>query len=341
MALPSTLLVFIFISLIPPSFCCPVDQKQALLQFKSHIFKASISNSSADSSLFGLDSWNSTNPDCCTWDRVVCDSSSRAVIARHLDSINPQLFLEPKLLSPEVLTPLFHIRTLILLDISFNTITGEVPGDGFWNLTKLVHLDMMQNSFHGSIPPRLFRLRFLQYLDLSGNSLDGILSAQVGFLGNLKELNLDENFFHGKIPEVIGNLTKLQHLSLRQNDFHGEIPSSQLKPNQLQVLDLSNNSLSMVIPPNIGNLSKISTLALSKNDFTGGIPPSIRNMSKLETLKLENNMLTGEIPSWLFTIKKLRNLFLGGKLPNLEYQCKNCATVHVISTLSEVLWPCR
>ncbi|KAH7837919.1 hypothetical protein Vadar_019550 [Vaccinium darrowii] len=210
MALPSTLLVFIFISLIPPSFCCPVDQKQALLPFKSHIFNAS--NSSADSSLFGLDSWNSTNPDCCTCDRVVCDSSSRAVIALHLDSINPLLFLEPKILSPEE------------LNLDENFFHAKIP-EVIGNLTKLQHLSLQQNDFHAEIPSSLLKLNQLQVLDLSNNSLSMVIPPDIGNLSKISTLALSKNDFTGGIPPSIRNMSKLETLKLENNMLTGEIPS--------------------------------------------------------------------------------------------------------------------
>jgi hypothetical protein len=136
-------------------------------------------------------------------------------------------------------TPLFRIRSLMLLDMSSNQIQGEFPGSGFANLSKLVYLDMNHNGFGGSIPSQLFHLRHLQYLDMSSNSFHCIQSGEVGSLQNLTVLKLDENFLGGNIPKEMGNISKLQQLFLRGNNLVGRIPPSFLYLNELEELDLS------------------------------------------------------------------------------------------------------
>ncbi|KAI9196172.1 hypothetical protein LWI28_021632 [Acer negundo] len=139
--------------------------------------------------------------DCCQWVICATTSESRPVIALYLDSL--------------VFISFFGVTSLMILGISSNYIQGEIPGHAYANLTKLVDLDMKQNSFTGSIP-----------------------------LQNLRELSLEDNRFRGSIPEEIGNLSKLQRLSLRGNSFVGGIPSSLVSLKELQVLDLRENSLS-------------------------------------------------------------------------------------------------
>ncbi|GKE58184.1 leucine-rich repeat-containing protein [Tanacetum coccineum] len=140
-----------FSSIIIPSFSCPIHQKQALLHFKSTL--ASIYNSKYSFNFVELDSWNSTS-DCCSWERVTC-STSESVTKLQLSDVT-----FPNPISSDILTPLFHIRSLEWLDISRNFFEeGEIPGDGFGNLTKLLHLDMSWNNFNGSIPSQLFQLK--------------------------------------------------------------------------------------------------------------------------------------------------------------------------------------
>lgn len=277
MANPSLLLESIFILFfLPPCLSCPEYQKQALLQFKSSIL-------AINSSLHTLDSWNSSSS-CCQWDNVTCtspsNSTSRVVIALHLSNLFAQLYPEFSERMPSILlAPLFFIRSLMVLDISDNSIYGQIPALGFGNLSNLVHLDISQNNFNGSIPPQLFQLRHLGYLDLSRNSLHGSLSPKVGSLQNLRMLNLTSNFLSGVLPQEIGNLTKLQQLSLRFNKFSNGIPSSISYLKELEELKLSHNALSKEIPMNIGNLSNLSILILRNNSLTGGIPSSMQKLS--------------------------------------------------------------
>ncbi|OIT05228.1 receptor-like protein 12 [Nicotiana attenuata] len=226
MTKPCLLLLSVgFLSFFRAAFCCPIDQKQALLKFKSAFLKnaAAVNSSSSDAFFsFALEDWNSTS-DCCTWDRVICDSksNSKAVIALYLDSLVSLQSLEPVAVSSSVLAPLFGIKSLMMLILSSNHIKGQIPGEGIASLGNLVHLDLMQNNFTGSIPPQVFHLRHLQYLDLSENLLTGVLDPEVGFLQKLRTLKLDDNFLGGNIPVEIGNLSKIQELSLRNNHFSG------------------------------------------------------------------------------------------------------------------------
>ena len=193
-----------------PCLSCPEYQNQTLLQFKSSLL-------AINSSLDTFDSWNSPS-----------NSTSSTVIGLDLSDLNFMPYERP-LLPSVILAPLYWIKSLKELDVSYNDILGKIPTMGIINLTKLVHLDMSGNKFNGSIPPQLLQLRHLQYLDLSSNSLRGDLSSEVGSLKNLKVLRLNKNFLNGKIPEEIGSLTKLQALSLHENILSDGIPSSRLE----------------------------------------------------------------------------------------------------------------
>jgi Leucine-rich repeat (LRR) protein len=161
------------------------------------------------------------------WERVNC-SRTGTVSELHLyQLVPPETDANPApVVYSDILNPLFRIRSLELLDISFNSLLGEIPGVGFGNLTKLVRLEMNRNRFNGSIPSQIFELISLKYLDLSDNILDGVLSPEVCKLQNLEHLLLQANFLSGRIPKEIGNITKLREFSLQRNHFFGEIPSS-------------------------------------------------------------------------------------------------------------------
>ena len=152
------ILLLVLLTFVTTSLSCPEHHKQALLHFKASIINAT---SLTKSTLYRLDSWNSSL-DCCHWDGVICSSrfGSMTVLALYLDDIITSNSQEPVLPST-ILTLLFHIRSLMQLDLSNNSIQGELPRDGFGNLTKLVHLDLGLNLFNGSIPSQLFHLRYL------------------------------------------------------------------------------------------------------------------------------------------------------------------------------------
>ena len=200
-------ILLVLLILFTSSLCCPEDKKQALLQFK-----ASLINATASSKRLRVkfETWNFSS-DCCNWDMVSCSSrfGARTVIARDLQYLVDMQFWDSTVLSSTILTPLFHIRSMIHLDLSLNKIQGELTGDGFANFSKLVYLDMHSNGFNCFIPSQLFHLRYLQHLDISSNSIHGILIGEVGSLSSLRVLSLDYNSLGGNISKEIGNMTKL------------------------------------------------------------------------------------------------------------------------------------
>ncbi|KAF9587527.1 hypothetical protein IFM89_003632 [Coptis chinensis] len=177
------------------------------------------------------------------------------------------------------------------LDISSNSIQGELPANGIVNFTKLLHLDMRENSFNESIPTKLFRLQRLQNLDMSSNMFNGILSQEVGALRNLR------------------NLSKLVTLQLDSN----------------LLLDVSSNRLSGEVPVNFALGTKI--LALDQNEFSGPLPQNLSSLSELKHLDLHNNNITGELPEFLYQMSSLqvlnlRNNSLEGRIPNALFNLK-------------------
>ncbi|GKD32457.1 leucine-rich repeat-containing protein [Tanacetum coccineum] len=302
------ILSIFFSSIIIPSFSCPIHQKQALLHFKSkYSFKFA-----------GLHSWNSTS-DCCSWKRVNC-STTGSVTELHLSYVAAPIDFEIVPISSDILTPLFHIRSLEWLDVSANSYEGQIPGDGFGNLTKLLHLDISWNNFNGSIPSQLFQLTNLRYLDISDNNFNGSIPSQLFQLTNLRYLDISDNNFNGSIPSQLFQLTNLRYLDMGYNYLEGKLGPELGSFRKLTTLRLGDNRFQGPIPAQLFELESLQELDLAINKLGGGISPeigpipsSMQNLSKLWSLYLEDNMLTGEIPTSLFKIRTLKGLAIGGK----------------------------
>ncbi|KAJ9555960.1 hypothetical protein OSB04_010574 [Centaurea solstitialis] len=272
------LLLFFFLllnSISITSFSCPLHHKQILLNFKSN-FTTTFNLNQSDYDYYPFNSW-SNNSDCCSWYRVGCSETS-TITGLDFTDIMPS-YHYPASVFFDIFTPLFHIRSLEQLVISHNRFVGEIPGDGFGNLTQLVYLDLSWNNFNGSIPYQIFRLTNLRHLDMSFNSFEGNLGPELGKLQNLERLDLSMNYLTGSIPEEIGNLTKLRSFNLQDNFFSGGIPCSIANMKDLEYVDFSRNSFSMKIPTCIGRLPNITMLVLNNNQLTGLIPSSIQNLS--------------------------------------------------------------
>ncbi|KAI3822945.1 hypothetical protein L1987_10546 [Smallanthus sonchifolius] len=311
---------FILISILIPSFSCPSDQKQALLHFKSTL-TTTINSSSYQ--LVELKSWNPTS-DCCSWERVKC-AGTKTVTELHLDGvIVPLPDIDPAPILSNILAPLFHIRSLKLLDISHDYLGGEIPGDGFVNLTALVHLDMQGNYFNSSIPRQLFWLTNLRYLDMSNNMLKGKLGPELKSLQKLSTLNLSDNYFQGPFPSQLFELKSLQVLDLYNNKLEGKLRPEMGSFGNLTSLSLGGNYFEGLIPSQFFKLDSLQVLDLSRNNLEGKLGPELGALQNLTTLLLKGNHFHGQIPDQLFEIKSLQNLDLsdnileGGLSPEVD-----------------------
>ncbi|KAA3472766.1 LRR receptor-like serine/threonine-protein kinase FLS2 [Gossypium australe] len=259
------------------SFPCIDDQREALLEFKDLLFGELMTDNSTNMFLGCLETWNSSS-ECCQWALVECNSQQ--VTGLNLCSVFPTLGK-----TSTVLAPIFRIKTLMSLDISYNSIQGEIPGIGLRNLTELVFLDMRGNSFNGSIPLQLFHLANLEFLDLSDNMIEGLRKLEV--------LNLQNNSFSLEIPADVGSLVNLTTLDLSKNPLSGEIPSS-----------IQKMSVKGQIPSWISNQTDLIYLDLSENDLEGDFSQWLAERN-LGTIILSDNKLTGSLPSQLFQSRNL------------------------------------
>ncbi|KAF2288191.1 hypothetical protein GH714_004902 [Hevea brasiliensis] len=314
--------IILFIITVPwfnLSLCCPPYQKEALLQFKFLLLGNVSSNSNME--LSGLESWNSTS-DCCHWERVRCHNSQK-VTSLDLFHLTPSLAMKT-LVKSDVLAPLFHLQTLIFLDISYNGhIQGEIPGVGLANLTNLVRLDMA-----GNVPAQIGNLTKLKFFSLYSNKVSGAIPPSLMLLTRLEYLDLGHNFFTMEIPTDIGNLSNISYLSLRENNFSGEIPPSIQKMEDLEVADLCENNLEGTLPQWLADTGEVpvtfplvvKVLLLNENEFSGVLPQEIAKFSRLRYLNLRSNNIGGEIPNFLsqmssLLILNLRNNSFNGSIP--------------------------
>ncbi|XP_018442508.2 receptor-like protein 6 [Raphanus sativus] len=174
------------------------------------------------------------------------------------------------------------------------------------NLRNLSYLDISRNSIKGQVPYWLWSLQELHNLDLSHNSLsgfDGSLKAVPGSM--IFRLDLRSNDFQG---EIFIPSTSIIFFLAASNNFTGEIPLS-LCGGQFRIIDLSNNNFHDSIPRCLGtHISYLQDLNLRNNSLTGSIPDMFKHAYNLMTIDVSHNRLEGKLPLSLTSCSALQVL---------------------------------
>ncbi|GAA0171062.1 transmembrane signal receptor [Lithospermum erythrorhizon] len=206
----------------------------------------------------------------------------------------------------------FELKSLVVLDLSFNRFNASIQLEAFWKLENLTNLDLSYNKIDLEdnnstlLPAKIARLRLascnLRNFPIQGNqSRYAIAFSCSPYQQSVSVLDLHSNMLNGSIP---------------------------ILPNSVY-LDYSNNSFASMIPADIGNSLGLAVFfSASENCFSGNIPYSICQALNLQGLDLSHNNLNGAIPSCLFKLSSfLVILNLGGnkiqgQIPgNFTYDC--------------------
>ncbi|XP_047171916.1 receptor-like protein 13 [Vigna umbellata] len=219
-------------------------------------------------------------------------------------------------LSGTMQLPLRSLSGLQRLDVSDNTIIGEIPSKNMSVVyPNLVYVNMSRNHIQGSIPRELGQMKLLRELDLSYNQLSGEIPEDMfkkdmnPYIRNqlsyqLYVLILSNNKFEGPVFTIP---TDLEYLSLNDNNFSGELPSNIFDISIIS-LDVSNNHLVGKIPSFGNTMTNLLELRMSNNSFEGFIPLELAQQPYLLYLDLSQNHLTGIVPSFLNSSLKFIHL---------------------------------
>lgn len=102
---------------------------------------------------------------------------------------------------------------------------GEFPL-GISNCKSMTGLDLSSNSIHGNIPSNISKLiEFITTLDLSSNQFSGGIPADLANCSYLNVLKLDNNLLTGQIPPQIGQLNRIKTFTVTKNQLTGPVPT--------------------------------------------------------------------------------------------------------------------
>ncbi|XP_017984243.1 PREDICTED: putative receptor-like protein kinase At3g47110 [Theobroma cacao] len=158
------------------------------------------------------------------------------------------LFLAENKLTGSIPDQLFSaFKSLIVVNISYNSLTGPLPSD-FGNLVYLVGLFVYENKLSGEIPKTLGECSGLRSLDMAGNFFQGSIPFSFGSLKSLEILNLSRNNLSGTIPHELEKLPFLSSLNLSFNHLEGEVPKGGVFNKSSGFLVVGNKNLCGGIP---------------------------------------------------------------------------------------------
>ncbi|KAL7614573.1 hypothetical protein Lser_V15G08978 [Lactuca serriola] len=213
-----------------------------------------------------------------------------------------------------------NMSRLLLLDISNNSFRGVIP-QCLGNINSFLQfLHLQSNQIQGQFPTSVCNMRNLVSLDVSDNSISGVIPQCLGnIISSLWMIDMGNNSFHGIIPDVYEDCGELEGLILNGNQLQGEVPSSLSNCQSLMVLDLGNNNIKGTFPHWLGDLPKLQALVLKSNKFHGPIetPSSKENtFPSMRVLDLSHNWFAGHLPQkYLKSFNAMKNVVKNSTTP--------------------------
>ncbi|KAL1111085.1 hypothetical protein V6Z11_D02G033500 [Gossypium hirsutum] len=276
-----------------------------------------------------LQSWVEVKgSDCCKWERVECNTTTRRLIQLSLNStrwfdnmrydtdnrnlnawyLNTSMFLpfeelKSLYLSGNAISGFGKLSSTLsnleILDLSENYLNDSILLS-LSELSSLRYLDLSYNRFERSSHPRGFqwlsRLIKLETLDLSGNSLKNSILLHMRNLSSLKTLSLRRNQLGGKLLHIqeLNHLANLKYLDLSWNRIESisNKDGTQWRLTNLEELDLSGNLFRNNTISFPQGLSSLKSLTLYNNHLQGSLDTiGLSNLTNLKKLDLSVNLI--------------------------------------------------
>ncbi|XP_061952059.1 cuscuta receptor 1-like isoform X2 [Populus nigra] len=294
-----------------------------------------------------LPSWMKADANCCSWERIVCNSSTGRVTELYLGGarneevgdwyLNASLFLPFQQLNGLHLwgnriagwvDKKESLSSLETLYLSGNNINKLIVSRGPSNLRTLYLENITTYGSSFQLLQSLEAFPNLTTLYLSYNDFRGrILGHELQNLSSLKMLDLSGCSLDGHSLQSLEALPSLKNISL--DALNGIVPSRGLLDlKNLEYFDLSYNTLNNSIFQAIGMMTSLKTLILRSCKLDGRIPTTqgFFNLKNLKLLDLSSNTLNNNILQTIRTMTSLKtlslqNCSLNGQLPTTQGLC--------------------
>eukprot|EP00002_Diphylleia_rotans_P002492 TRINITY_DN11565_c0_g1_i1.p1 TRINITY_DN11565_c0_g1~~TRINITY_DN11565_c0_g1_i1.p1 ORF type:complete len:1272 (-),score=201.57 TRINITY_DN11565_c0_g1_i1:14-3829(-) len=254
------------------------------------------------------DGWNDPNICYCEWYGIACEKACRNSDCEDDSCPITAISLPRNNLRGDAYTSLSilnKLKSLTILDLSFNHLSGTLPT---LEIPLLESLKLSYNKLGGRIPSFYLTPRLL-WLDLSNNQLQGSME-NLAKLPNVIYLNVTTNMLDGSMVSFEAPNLKIMDLSfnLIQDDISSVQQLASRSP-LLESLRLSSNKISGSL--NLHDFAALKDLQLYVNLLTGSLPDL--KLPQLVHLDISVNQIVGSLPDFSM-IPSIRSLYLQDNL---------------------------
>ncbi|XP_039133283.1 receptor like protein 22-like [Dioscorea cayenensis subsp. rotundata] len=187
------------------------------------------------------------------------------------------LSLSDNNLTGEIPVSICNATNLRVLDVSFNSLNGSLPGCLMESLSELLVLRARGNRFQGAIPQQISSRCALQKINLHGNKLEGRVPRSLANCNKLEFLDFGSNKLVDSFPYWLGNLPALKVLVLRENGFYGPFGNTDgncegnYTFSMVHILDISSNNFTGTLPSDCFKNMKAMMSDQEMLDTSGGL----------------------------------------------------------------------
>lgn len=238
------------------------------------------------------------------------------------------------------------MSSLMLLDMSYNRLSGEIPTSYSGLPLQILKLNNQDGSGLSGGIDVIASMTQLSLVWIHGNAFTGPIPEAIGACTSLKEFVINNNKLIGLVPTNLTTLPKLDMLQLQNNNLMGPIPkvsftnftflpnkfcqSSPGMPCSPQVTALLNFLDHMNYPSEISdtwsgnnpcdswrgifcsNKNEVTRINLPNRQLNGTISPSLGTLISLTEISLEGNNINGTIPDDIAALPLLSTFNISG-----------------------------
>jgi hypothetical protein len=234
------------------------------------------------------------------------------------------------------------LKSLVSLDLSFNSFTGTLSEALFNTLPALETVSLLINCLHGTITDQICEAQSLQVLVL--DSINGGDDCNVYIPTVLRPVihgSFSNGYIYGSIPPCLFQMGNLTTLHLSGNGLAGSIVDL---PEDSHLIDLAINSnfLTGTIPSTIQRYGKFIQLGLSNNKFTGVLSNNFSVNPDATLLDLTVNRLSGPVPDTFVHVTNIDvlsgNVFGCNQAPENDPDANNYQCGSLALNVSMIVW---